>query len=53
MPTLTFGAESLMFTMGESVAKYMSVAPESTMHVDVMSGLIGEDLSRVGLKLAL
>ena len=30
----------------------MSVAPYSTMPVDVVSGLFGKDLSRVGLKLA-
>ena len=53
VPTLTFGAERLMLTMGASVANYMSVAPDSTMHVAVMSGLLGKNLSRVGLNLAL
>ena len=33
MPTVTFGAARSMLTTGSSVAKYMSVAPESTMPV--------------------
>ena len=52
VPTLTFGAERSMLTIGASVEKYMSVAPEFTMNVAVVSGLIGKDMSRVGLKLA-
>ena len=31
VPTVTFGAERLMLTMGESPEKYISVAPESTI----------------------
>ena len=31
----------------------MSIALESTIHVAVVSGLLGKDLSRVGLKLVL
>ena len=55
VPTLTFGDKRSMLTIGESVEKYMSVSPESTMPVDFLSGLLGivsVDMSRVGLKLA-
>ena len=53
VPTLTVGTERSVLTMGESAAKYMSVAPESTMPVDGMSVLVGKALSRVVKKLAL
>ena len=65
MPTVTFGAARSMLTTGESMEKYMSVAPESTMPVDCfgstlccrvwLSGILGNvrvDMSRVELKLA-
>ena len=53
VPTLTVWAERSMLTMGASAAKYMSVAPESTMPVVVIFGLLGKGLSKVGLKLTL
>ena len=53
VPNLTVGSERLMLTMGASAAKSMSVAPESTMPVAVMSGLLGKGLYRVGLTLEL
>ena len=53
VPTLTVGDKRSMLTMGASAAKYMSLAPESTMPVAIMSGLLDKGLSRVGLKLAL
>ena len=34
VPTVTFGAALSMLTAGSSVEKYMSVAPDSTMHVE-------------------
>ena len=34
VPTMTFGAARYILTTGESVAKYMSVAPEYTMPVE-------------------
>ena len=55
VPTLTFGAERYMLTTGASVEEYMSVAPELTMPVAFVSGLLGNvsvDMSRMGLKLA-
>ena len=55
MPTFTFGAARSMLTTGASMEKYMSVAPESTMTVAFVSGLLGNfsvDMSMVGLKLA-
>ena len=53
VPTLTVGDKIPMLTMGASAAKLMSVAPETTMPVAVMSGLLGKGWSRVGIKLAL
>ena len=52
VPTLNFGAERSMLTIGASAEKQMYVDPESTMPVAVVSRLIGKDLFRVGLKLA-
>ena len=52
LPTLNFGAERSMLTIRASVEKWMSIAPESTMPVAFVSGLLGKYLSRVGLKLA-
>ena len=67
VPTVTFGAVRSMLTTGASVAKYMSVAPESTMPVAfiesarcwcvwldltlLMFGKVKVAMSRVGLKL--
>ena len=53
VPTLTFGAEKLTLNMGAYEENYMSVAPESTMPVAGMFWLLGNGMSRVGLKLAL
>ena len=55
VPTLTFGAERSMLTIGAYVEKFISVAPELTMPVAGVSGLLGivsVDMYRVGLKLA-
>ena len=67
VPTVNFGDAISMLTTGAYVAKYMSVAPESTMPVAVVGSthlwrvllvgslLLGKvkfDMSRVGLKLA-
>ena len=41
-----------MLTIGASVEKWIYVDTESTIHVAVVSGILGKDMSRVGLKLA-
>ena len=65
--TVTFYASLSILTTGASVAKYMSLAPESTMHVavvgsthcwhvwlvgDLLLGKVKVYMSRVGLKLS-
>ena len=39
VPTVTLGAARSMLTMGSSVEKYMSVAPESTIPVACKEGV--------------
>ena len=46
--TVTFGAERLMLTMGASLEKYISVAPESTMPVACGFWLLCTILFRMG-----
>ena len=68
MPNVTFGDARSILTKWESVAKYISVAPESTTPVAVVRSTrcwcvrlfrklllskVKVDMSRVGLKLVL